>query len=266
MAEASPYVLALQGTGLTYGLTAIGAAFVFLRRSPNPKFLATSLGFAAGVMIAASFWSLLAPAIQISQREGLRPYVWPPFGFISGALLMRLLDQLLPHLHPGAGLEEVEGIKVKLPKNILLILAITIHNFPEGMAVGVGFSGAQSAIGVADLSAAWALAIGIGIQNLPEGLAVSMPLREEGFGRFKSFFYGQLSGLMEPLGGLLGVAISNLAGVFLPFMLSFAAGAMIYVVVEEVIPGSQRSGHHDWATMGTILGFVCMMVLDVALG
>jgi len=266
MTDTSAYLLALQGTGLTYGLTAVGSAFVFLRRSPNPKFLSVSLGFAAGVMIAASFWSLLLPAIEICEVVGIKAYVWPAFGFICGALLMRFIDQLLPHLHAGAGLNEVEGIRVKLPVNTLLILAITIHNLPEGMAVGVGFSGAGSALGVSDLSSAWALAIGIGIQNLPEGLAVSVPLREGGFSRIKSFLYGQFSGLVEPLGGLLGVAMAEVSGMFLPFVLSFAAGAMIYVVVEEVIPESQRSGQHDWATMGTIFGFVCMMVLDVALG
>ncbi|MFN3535052.1 MAG: ZIP family metal transporter [Desulfatiglandales bacterium] len=263
MEGGSPFVLTLLGTGLTYSLTALGASFVFLKRSPGGTFLDTSLGFAAGVMIAASFWSLLLPAIELCKEEGLKPYLWPPMGFLSGAVLLRMIDRFLPHLHLGDDISLAEGVRTHLPKSTLLILAITIHNLPEGMAVGVGFSGGQES--VQGINAGWALAIGIGIQNLPEGLAVALPLRGEGLGRAKSFFFGQLSGLVEPIGGLIGVSLAEIAGVMLPFVFSFAAGAMIYVVVEEVIPESQKGGHHDWATMGTIMGFICMMILDVAL-
>lgn len=263
MGGESPLILTLLGTGLTYALTGVGASFVFLNKAPSERFLNTSLGFAAGVMIAASFWSLLVPAIQLCEERGLRPYIWPPLGFLCGALLLRLIDQLLPHLHYGEELSHAEGVRTKLPKSTLLILAIALHNLPEGMAVGAGFSGAVGS--GQDIMSAWALAIGIGIQNLPEGLAVALPLRGEGFSRSKSFFYGQLTGLIEPLGGILGVLLAEASGLMLPFVLSFAAGAMIYVVVEEVIPESQKSGFHDWASMGSIVGFVCMMILDVAL-
>jgi ZIP family zinc transporter len=215
-------------------------------------------------MIAASFWSLLVPAIELCEAKGLKAYLWPPMGFLSGAILLRLIDHFLPHLHAGDEVSQAEGPKTRLPKTTLLILAITIHNLPEGMAVGVGFGGASES--GSDLTAAWALAVGIGIQNLPEGLAISLPLRGEGLSRWKSFFYGQLSGLVEPIGGLLGVALTGLAGIVLPFVLGLAAGAMMYVVVEEVIPQSQKGGHNDLATMGAMFGFVTMMILDVALG
>lgn len=263
MGGESPLILTLLGTGFTYALTGIGASFVFLNKTPSERFLNTSLGFAAGVMIAASFWSLLLPAIELCNERGLRPFIWPPLGFLSGAFLLRLIDQLLPHLHYGEEISNAEGLKTRLPKSTLLILAIALHNLPEGMAVGAGFSGAVD-LGQG-VKSAWALAIGIGIQNLPEGIAVSLPLRGEGLSRSKSFFYGQLSGLIEPVGGILGVLLAEASGLMLPFVLSFAAGAMIYVVVEEVIPESQKSGFHDWATMGTIAGFVCMMILDVSL-
>jgi len=253
-------------TLFTWGLTALGAASVFITKTVNRKLLVAMLGFAAGVMIAASFWSLLAPAIEM--MEGSATPAWLPavVGFIAGGAFLWGIDKILPHLHLGLPIEEREGIKTTWQSSILLVLAITLHNFPEGLAVGVAFGAVAAGLSYATLPAAIALAIGIGIQNFPEGLAVSMPLRGEGLSRFKSFWYGQLSGIVEPIAGVLGAAAVLLMRPILPYALSFAAGAMIYVVIEELIPESQRGESTDIATLGAMIGFAVMMLLDVALG
>lgn len=261
-----PIIQALLGTTFTWGMTVLGAALVFLRRELSKRFLDGMLGFAAGVMIAASYWSLLAPAIEMS--EGGKVPVWFPavVGFLSGGLFLRLADRLLPHLHLGLPLEDAEGVKTTWKRTTLLILAITLHNLPEGLAVGVAFGAAAAGLPTASLAGAVALAIGIGIQNFPEGLAVSLPLRRAGLSRMKSLWYGQLSGLVEPVVGVIGAATVLLSQSILPYALSFAAGAMIFVVIEEVIPESQRGGNTDLATLGGMLGFAIMMTLDVAFG
>ncbi len=261
-----PMVQALLATLFTWSVTALGAAGVFLAREMSRKTLDTMLGFAAGVMIAASFWSLLAPAIEMSEGGPVPAWIPAAAGFLLGAIFLRIIDMILPHLHLGAPMEEVEGIKTSWHRSILLVSAITLHNIPEGLAVGVAFGAVAAGIPSADLASAVALTIGIGLQNFPEGLAVSMPLRREGMSRFKSFMYGQFSGLVEPMAGVLGAAVVLVARPILPYALAFAAGAMIFVVVEELIPESQRGGNSDLATMGAILGFTVMMVLDVALG
>ncbi len=266
--------MALIATTFTWGITAMGAATVFFTRTVNQKLLDAMLGFAAGVMIAASYWSLLAPAIEMSEEaflsgESTVPS-WVPaaVGFMAGALFLFAIDKVLPHLHIGFRTEEAEGIKTTWHRSILLVLAITLHNFPEGLAVGVAFGALayQDVITDSMLAAPIALAIGIGLQNFPEGLAVSMPLRREGFSRRKSFFYGQLSAVVEPIAGVLGAIAVLVMQPLLPYALSFAAGAMIFVVVEELIPESHRKGNTDLATMGAMVGFTVMMVLDVALG
>ncbi len=264
--EQNPIIQALIATLFTWGVTALGAAGVFLAKRPSRRTFDVMLGFAAGVMIAASYWSLLAPAIEMS--EGGPVPVWVPasVGFLLGAIFLRICDMLLPHIHPAMPNAKPEGIKTTWQRSVLLVLAITLHNIPEGLAVGVAFGAVAAGMPSATLAAAVALAIGIGIQNFPEGLAVSMPLRREGMSRFKSFWYGQLSGVVEPIAGVIGAAIVIIAQPILPYALSFAAGAMIFVVVEELIPESQAGGHSDAATMGVVVGFTVMMVLDVALG
>jgi ZIP family zinc transporter len=261
-----PVLQALLATLFTWAMTALGAATVFMARDVSRKVLDGLLGFAAGVMIAASFWSLLAPAIEMS--AGAAMPVWFPAaaGFLIGGVFLRIADRLLPHLHIGFPLEEAEGIKTSWQRSTLLILAITLHNIPEGLAVGVAFGAVVAGLPSATLAAAIALAIGIGIQNFPEGLAVSMPLRREGMSRLKSFWYGQLSGIVEPAAGVIGAAAVIFARPLLPYALGFAAGAMIFVVVEEVVPESQRGGNTDLATMGAMIGFAVMMILDVAFG
>lgn len=264
--ELHPVFQALLATCFTWGVTALGASLVFFVKEVRRKFLDASLGFAAGVMIAASFWSLLAPAIEMSEGKSLPSWVPPAVGFILGAAFLRLCDRLLPHLHRFAPVTAAEGIQTTWRKSVLLVLAITLHNIPEGLAVGVAFGAVAAGMPEATLAGAAALALGIGLQNFPEGLAVSMPLRREGLSRRKSFFYGQLSGCVEPIAGVLGAAAVILAQPMLPYALSFAAGAMMFVVVEEAIPESQSGGHADIATFGAVLGFTVMMVLDVALG
>jgi len=266
LAQLHPVLQALLGTLFTWFLTACGAAAVFFTRSVNRKLLDTMLGFAAGVMIAASFWSLLAPAIEMAEGKALPAYVPAVIGFLAGGIFLRIVDRILPHLHLGLPMSEAEGIKTSLQRSILLVLAITLHNIPEGLAVGVAFGAVAYNLPSATLTAAIALAFGIGIQNFPEGMAVSMPLRREGLSRGKSFWYGQLSGVVEPVAGVLGAAAVLIARPVLPYALSFAAGAMIYVVVEELIPEAQQEGHGDIATMGAMFGFAVMMLLDVALG
>jgi ZIP family zinc transporter len=225
------------------------------------------LGFAAGVMIAASFWSLLAPAIQLSEQVNSYPSWIPALtGFMAGGLFLFSIDKLLPHLHPGFEINKSEGPKTSLHRSILLVLAIALHNIPEGLAVGVAFGAVHHGLPSATLGSAIALAIGIGLQNFPEGTAVSVPLRREGMTRRKAFFYGQLSGVVEPVAGVIGALLVIHIQEILPFALSFAAGAMIFVVVEELIPESQLAQNTDWTTMATLLGFGVMMTLDVALG
>lgn len=262
----SPVLQALLGGLFTWLVTACGAAVVFTSRTLNKKLLDWMLGLAAGVMIAASFWSLLAPAIELSEGGPLPSWFPPAMGFVLGALCMRLLDRVIPHLHLFKKVDEAEGIKTSWHRSILLVSAITLHNIPEGLAIGVAFGAAALNIGGATVTAAIALAIGIGIQNFPEGLAISMPLRREGFSRKKSFMYGQFSGIVEPVSAVLGAALVIIAQPVLPYALSFAAGAMIFVVVEELIPESQHGGNGDLATMGAIVGFTIMMMLDVGLG
>ncbi len=261
----NPLIQALIATAFTWGMTALGAAVVFTAKDMNRRILDAMLGFAAGVMIAASFWSLLAPAIKMS--EGIE-FPWLPAvtGFLIGGIFLGGVDKVLPHLHFGFPLNEAEGIKTTWKRSTLLILAITLHNIPEGLAVGVAFGAVASGFPSATLAGAMALAVGIGIQNFPEGLAVSMPLRREGMSRLRSFWYGQLSGIVEPAAAVIGAAAVIIAKPVLPYALGFAAGAMIFVVVEEVIPESQRCGNADLATAGAMIGFAIMMVLDVAFG
>ncbi len=258
----SPIYQALLATLFTWFVTAVGAGLVFFFKEINRSALDAMLGFAAGVMIAASYWSLLAPAIEMAEGS------WVPAtsGFLLGGAFLWLVDKLLPHLHPGFPTEEAEGVSTSWQRSVLLVLAITIHNIPEGLAVGVAFGALAADLPSATLGGAIALAVGIGIQNFPEGAAVSVPLRREGFSRLKSFWYGQMSGVVEPIAGVLGAVAVIFMRPILPYALSFAAGAMIYVVVEELIPESQHEKHTDVATIGAMLGFAVMMTLDVALG
>ncbi|MBI3016327.1 MAG: ZIP family metal transporter [Candidatus Tectomicrobia bacterium] len=260
----SPVTQAFLATCFTWLLTALGAAGVFFTRNMNRKILDVTLGFAGGVMIAASYWSLLAPALEMSEGQGLPVWFPAAVGFLLGGGFLQLIDKILPHLHLNFPMEEAEGISTSWRRTTLLILAITLHNIPEGLAVGVAFGAVAAGLSSATLPAAIALAIGIGLQNFPEGMAVAMPLRREGVSRLKSFWYGQLSAVVEPIAGVFGAAAVLLARPILPYALAFAAGAMIFVVVEEVVPESQRSGYGDLATMGLMSGFTVMMVLDVA--
>ncbi len=265
--EIGPVYSALLATLFTWLVTAAGASLVFFFKTMHRGVLDTMLGFTGGVMVAASFWSLLAPSIEMSER--LFPSMkWMPaaVGFLAGALFIFILDRFTPHLHINFGVEESEGVKTKLHRTTLLILAITLHNIPEGLAVGVIFGAAAEGMPDATIAGAIALAIGIGIQNFPEGIAVAMPLRRHGVSRFKSFWYGQLSAIVEPVAGVLGALAVIYIQPVLPFALAFAAGAMIFVVVEEVIPETQRDKYTDFAVLGFIGGFVVMMILDVALG
>lgn len=267
-ADLNPVLQALVATLFTWAMTAFGAAAVFFFKTVDRRLLDAALGFAAGVMIAASFWSLLAPSIVLSEEMGLVKWGPPLVGFLLGAGSMRLADWLLPHLHLFAPVSAAEGVPTTWHRTALLVLAITLHNIPEGLAVGVAFGGAAGpdALHGVSLAAAAALAIGIAIQNLPEGVAVAMPLRREGQSRFKAFWYGQLSAAVEPVAAVIGAASVALIAPILPYALSFAAGAMLYVVVEELLPAAQRSGRTDLVTSATMIGFAVMMVLDVALG
>lgn len=262
-----PVLAALIATTFTWLLTAAGAALVFLFKSLHRGILDAMLGFTGGVMVAASFWSLLAPAIEQSRETYPANLVWLPaaVGFLSGAFFLFGLDKKLPHLHINFKESEKEGVKTELHRTTLLVLAITLHNIPEGLAVGVLFGAAANGMEEA-LIGAITLAIGIGIQNFPEGFAVAMPLRRAGFSRRKSFWYGQLSAIVEPIAGVLGALAVIYIEPILPYALAFAAGAMIYVVVEEVIPETQRDKYTDVAVLGFIGGFTVMMVLDVGLG
>jgi len=262
-----PVMQALLATCFTWLVTAAGAALVFTARTMSMKVLDGMLGFAAGVMIAASFWSLLAPAIEMSAAMGLPPWLPPVVGFLTGGIVMRLVDRFLPHLHPFLPVDKAEGVSSSWRRTTLLIAAVTMHNIPEGLAVGIAFGAVAAGLPSATIGGAVALAIGIGIQNFPEGAAVSLPLRREGISRRRSFFYGQASGIVEPAAGVLGAFFVVMMSALLPYALSFAAGAMIFVVVEELIPESQRNEKHiDFVTMLTMTGFTVMMILDVALG
>lgn len=265
--ELNPVVQALIATCFTWALTALGAAVVFFFKSVNRKFLDAMMGFAGGVMIAASFWSLLAPAIEMAEKdENIASWVPAAVGFLLGGAFIYGLDKVIPHLHIGFPEEAAEGVKTKWHRSILLVSAITLHNIPEGLAVGVSFGALGTTIGTASFSAAVALALGIGIQNFPEGVSVAVPLRREGFSRRKAFVYGQFSGMVEPIAGVIGAAAVLTMEPILPYALAFAAGAMIFVVVEELIPESQLHGNTDLSTLGLLLGFTIMMILDVAFG
>ncbi len=261
-----PVSQALIATLFTWFVTAAGAALVLFTKRFNQKAMDGMLGLAAGVMIAASYWSLLAPSIEMAGGD------WKPatIGFLSGGAFLYIIDKILPHLHASLDISKAEGIKTSWQRSVLLVLAITLHNIPEGLAVGVAFGTvahiADAAMAKEMMLGGIALAIGIGLQNFPEGLAVAMPLRREGWGRFKAFGFGQASGVVEPIAGVLGAWLVLVMEPLLPYGLAFAAGAMIFVVVEELIPEAQRRGHHDAATVGAMLGFAIMMMLDVALG
>ncbi|NVK05896.1 MAG: ZIP family metal transporter [Flavobacteriia bacterium] len=259
-------IQALLATSFTWFLTALGASTVFFFKTASRKWLDGMLGFTGGVMIAASYWSLLAPAIEMSEKQGDIPWLAPAIGFGSGALFLFLLDKFVPHLHINFKKEESEGVQTNWHKTTLLVLAITLHNIPEGLAVGVAFGAVAAGIDGAEIGAAVALAIGIGLQNFPEGIAVSMPLKRQGVSSRKSFWYGQLSAIVEPVAGVVGALAVLYATPILPYALAFAAGAMIYVVIEEVVPESQRDKYTDISTLGFIGGFLVMMILDVALG
>lgn len=262
----NPIFLALLATTFTWLVTAAGASLVFLFKTINKNLLNTMLGFSAGVMIAASFWSLLKPAIEMSEARGNTSWVPAVTGFLLGGIFLLVIDKLLPHLHSRLPIEKAEGIKTSWQRSVLLITAITIHNIPEGLAVGVAFGALASSPDLPTLTSAVILAIGIGLQNFPEGAAVSIPLRREGFSRLKAFYYGQLSGIVEPFAGVIGAYMVILISPILPYALSFAAGAMIFVVVEELIPESQTGDETDFSTIGTMIGFATMMLLDVAFG
>lgn len=264
--ELHPLLQVLLATFFTWGMTALGAALVFATKELSQRALDGFLGFAAGVMIAASYWSLLAPAIEMSQGGPLPDWFPAATGFLVGGFFLWGADKVLPHLHVGFRQEEAEGVKTSWHRTSLLIMAITLHNIPEGLAVGVAFASASSGVAETSFGTAVALAVGIGIQNFPEGLAISMPLRREGVSRLRCFWYGQLSAVVEPVAGVLGAAAVLFFQPLLPYAFGFAAGAMIFVVVEEVVPESQRRGDTDLPTAGAIVGFVVMMVLDVALG
>lgn len=262
-AEQDPVIQTTIATLFTWGVTALGAALVFWVRKIKQGFMDGMMGFAAGVMIAASFWSLLLPAENMAEAAGQPAWIPLSVGFLSGGFFIWGLDKVLPHLHVGFPRTEAEGLPTKWHRSLLLVLAITLHNIPEGLAVGVAFGALATDLPSGGLEAAVALAIGIGIQNFPEGVSVSLPLRREGFSRWKSFFWGQLSGAVEPIAGIVGAIAIVQMQALLPYALSFAAGAMIFVVVEELIPESQLNKNTDTATVGALAGFTVMMILDV---
>ena len=261
-----PVLGALYASLFTWVLTALGASLVFLFKGMNRKLLDGMLGFTGGVMVAASFWSLLAPGIEMSSGSGFTKVIPAATGFLLGALFIYTLDKILPHLHINFKDNESEGVKTSWHRTTLLVMAITLHNIPEGLAVGVLFGGVAAGLPEATIGGAVALALGIGIQNFPEGLAVSMPLRREGVSKFKSFWFGQMSAIVEPVAAVIGALAVTFFAPILPYALAFAAGAMIFVVIEEVVPETQRDQNTDIATLGFVGGFIVMMSLDVALG
>jgi zinc transporter, ZIP family len=259
----SPVLQAVIAACFTWSMAAFGAASVFIVKRVSHKLLGGVLGFAGGVMIAVSFWSLLAPAIELSAEKSIPSWLPATIGFLTGGLFLRVIDKLLPHLHRGMP-TEVEGIKTNWRRNTLFIMAMTLHHIPEGLAVGVAFGAAAAGLPHATLAAAIVLALGMGIQNFPEGLAVSVPLRCDGMSRQKSFWFGQLSAVVEPVAAAIGAASVIISTAVLPYALAFAAGAMIFIVIEEIIPQAQRYGNKDLASLTTMAGFVIMMILDVA--
>lgn len=253
------------GLAIPFLGTTLGAAMVFLMKNKiNNKIEKLLLGFASGVMIAASIWSLLIPAIEMSESQGKIAWVPAAIGFLLGITFLLVLDSVIPHLHLKS--DKQEGIKSKLKKTTMMVFAVTLHNIPEGMAVGVTFAGALTQNAGITMAGAFALAIGIAIQNFPEGAIISMPLKSEGISKTKAFLYGTLSGIVEPIGAIITILLTNAMVPMLPYLLAFAAGAMIYVVVEELIPESQAGEHSNIGTIGVAIGFVVMMILDVALG
>jgi len=263
----NPITQAFIATLFTWGMTALGAALVFTTKTVNQRYMDSMLGFAGGVMIAASYWSLLGPAIEMSDNHAIGAWFPAATGFLLGGVFLWGIDKVLPHLHPNSPIGEAEGYQPKQRKrSTLLVLAITMHNIPEGLAVGIAFGALANGGTEASLAGALTLALGIGIQNFPEGVAVSMPLRGEGMSRRRSFFFGQFSGMVEPIAAVIGAFAVSFIAPLLPYALSFAAGAMIFVVAEEVIPSSQEKGNKDLASMSLMVGFVLMMILDVALG
>lgn len=265
--KAQPVVWqALMAGTFTWAITAAGAALVLGVTRVHQKLMDGMLGFAAGVMLAASYWSLLKPSIEVSAEQGWPNWLPPAIGFLVGGGFLWVLDQVLPHLHPGLDPQAAEGPKTGWHRSLLLVAAITLHNIPEGLAVGVAFGGAGSGLATATLGSALALTLGIGLQNFPEGVAVALPLRGEGMSRTKAWLCGQASALVEPVAAVVGASLVAYAAPVLPFALSFAAGAMVYVVVEELVPESQLNGHADLATVCLMCGFTVMMILDVALG
>lgn len=266
LADYSPIVQATFGGLFTWAITALGASVVFFTRRVGQKLMDAMLGFSGGIMLAASYWSLLAPAIEIGEASPLPAWFPASIGFITGAFAIWGLDRLLPHLHLGFADAEAEGPKTNWHRSLLLILAITLHNVPEGLAVGVAFGGTVHGESSATLRDAITLALGIGIQNCPEGIAVAAPLRAEGVSRWKSWTMGQASAIVEPIAAVIGAGLVSIAAPILPYALAFAAGAMVFVVVEELIPETSRAGNLDLATLFLVVGFSVMMILDVALG
>jgi ZIP family zinc transporter len=259
----SPILQALVATIFTWAITAVGAATVFLTRNVSTRFLNAMLGFAAGVMVAASYWSLLAPSVELSRAGNLPVWLPPTVGFLLGGAVLWIIDRLLPHLHLGFPDADIEGLPTSWKRSTLLMLAVTLHNIPEGLAVGVAFGAAASVLHQVNLASAIALAVGIGIQNFPEGMAISLPLRRERMSIGKSFWYGQFSGMVEPVAGVIGAAAVIAISPILPYAMSFAAGAMFYVVVEELIPECQREGNTNLPTFAAMIGFAVMMILEV---
>jgi ZIP family zinc transporter len=262
----NPVLQSLVATIFTWLMTAFGAAMVFFAKDLNQKLFDTMLGFAGGIMISVSYFSLLAPAIDMSKGSAVPSWVPVTVGFLLGGSFLWLLDKILPHLNPSLPPEKSEGIKTRWQRNTLLVLAITLHNIPEGLAVGVAFGAVAAGYAKANLISAVLLSFGIGLQNFPEGMAVSVPLRFGGMTRRRSFFFGQLSGIVEPMAAVIGALTVSFMQSMLPYTLGFAAGAMIYIVIEEIIPGAQRCQNSDLATIGAMLGFAVMMVMEVAMG
>lgn len=253
------------GLAIPFLGTTLGAAMVFLmKKEMNKKVEKILLGFASGVMIAASVWSLLIPSIEMAETQGKVAWIPAAIGFLLGIVFLLVLDSVVPHMHLES--EKSEGMKSKLKKTTMMVFAVTLHNIPEGMAVGVTFAGALARNAGITMAGAFALAVGIAIQNFPEGAIISMPLKSEGVSKPKAFLYGTLSGIVEPIGAIITILLTNAVVPILPYLLSFAAGAMIYVVVEELIPESQAGEHSNIGTIGVAIGFTIMMILDVALG
>ena len=259
----SPILQALLATLFTWAITALGAATVFMTRNVSNRFLNAMLGFASGVMIAAAYWSLLAPSVELSQGGQFPVWVPPMVGFLLGGAVLWIIDRLLPHLHLGFPEADIEGLPTSWKRSTLLMLAVSLHNIPEGLAVGVAFGAVASLLHQVNLASAIALAVGIGIQNFPEGIAISLPLRREGMSMGRSFWFGQLSGMVEPVAGVIGASAVIVISPILPYAMSFAAGAMFYVVIEELIPECQREGNTNLPTIAAMLGFVVMMVLEL---